>query len=700
MHQSHASASSSPLPIFLPSADKLQQHSYSLWHLRLRHAPINKLNYIESLGSLVNKCDTHVCTVCPQAKQIKHSFALSESRAPSIFALIHCDVWGPYAVSTIHGYHFFLTIVDDHSRAVWLYLLKHKYEVSSILEHFFAMVSTQFQASVQVVRSDNGTEFCNSACTTLFSQRGIIHQTSCVDTPQQNGRVERKHRYILEMARALRFQSNLPLRFWGDCVLTAAFIINRLPTLLLQNKTPYEVLFHSPPSYLHLRVFECLCFASTLPTHRSKFHPRADPCVFLGYPFGQKGYKVYNLVTRSCLVSRNVTFFEHLFPFSHDLILPALQQADPSLVVPGSMLDFFYSDSPTLATPMLDKPSPHVMNNPASPTLDPSLPLSPSVPSISLPSPASSTSHSPSTSVSADNSTVSPSFSSILPTETSVIPSLRHSTRTRQAPAWLKDYVTASSIRVDSSSAFHQTSSGPILSLPCSPDEALLVPEWRAAMLLELQALQANHTWSVVPLPKDKRPIGCKWLFKVKYHQDGSVERYKARLVAQGFSQLYGFDYAETFAPVAKMDTVRSLLAVASVRSWHLVQMDVTNAFLHDDLDEELYMQLPAGLSALSPTSCSQGENLGMVCRLHKSIYGLKQAPRQWYFKLSQTLQGAGYTQSQSDHSLFTKSIGHASLTTILFYVDDIILAGNDLQEIEDIVFSACSFSYQRARRS
>jgi hypothetical protein len=196
-------------------------------------------------------------------------------------------------------------------------------------------------------------------------------------------------------------------------------------------------------------------------------------------------------------------------------------------------------------------------------------------------------------------------------------------------------------------------------------------------MHLELQALESTHTWSIVDLPHGKIPIGCKWVYKVKYNADGTIERYKARLVAKGYTQLEGVDYFETFSPVAKLTTVRTLLALSSINNWFLEQLDVNNAFLHGDLNEEVYMTIPPGYKLAHSASSST-----KVCKLNKSIYGLKQASRQWYSKLSDSLISLGYSHSNVDYSLFTKTCNN-KFTALLIYVDDIVLTGNDFSEIQ-----------------
>ncbi|GAB2277345.1 hypothetical protein Dimus_039229 [Dionaea muscipula] len=192
---------------------------------------------------------------------------------------------------------------------------------------------------------------------------------------------------------------------------------------------------------------------------------------------------------------------------------------------------------------------------------------------------------------------------------------------------------------------------------------------WRDAMDAELRALHENNTWSVVPLPRGKHVVGSRWIFKNKFNANGTFDRHKARLVAQGFTQKYGIDYKETFAPVAKMTTVRVLLSVAINNGWSLTQMDVKNAFLQGDLEEEVFMKLP-------PRHPLSG-NSNLVCKLHKSIYGLKQSPRAWHAKLSAVLEDLGFTRSFADSSLYVR-LGQLDKLVTLIYVDDLIIVGNN----------------------
>ena len=209
---------------------------------------------------------------------------------------------------------------------------------------------------------------------------------------------------------------------------------------------------------------------------------------------------------------------------------------------------------------------------------------------------------------------------------------------------------------------------------PKSFAEAMQDEWWRNAASFEISALEENGTWTVEHLPPGKHAIGCKWVFKIKYNADGTVERFKARLVALGNKQVEGLDYFETFAPVIKMTTVRMFLKIACGRGWDLHQMDVHNAFLHGDLDEEVFMKLPPGFHA---------PEKGMVCRLRKSLYGLKQSPRCWFAKFAKALFDYGFVQCGADHSLFSLITRKKELH-VLIYVDDLVLTGSSNEVVQE----------------
>jgi hypothetical protein len=249
-----------------------------------------------------------------------------------------------------------------------VHVLKHKSQTRSVLQAFF-----QFQLKIKCLRSDNGAEFQMSY---FFAQQETIHQLSCVETPQQNFVVERKHQHLLNVARSLRFQAHLPLEFWADCVLTATHLINRIPTPNLSNKSPHELLFSTPPSYSHLKVFGCLAYASTLLRNRTKFDARAIPCIFIGYPYATKGYKLYNLQTKSVFVSRNVIFHENIFPFASPSLLPSLAHDPVSVSFPIPFDDPSFFVSPNLSSDVHVFPhtSPPIVYDSASPIAD-SIPI-------------------------------------------------------------------------------------------------------------------------------------------------------------------------------------------------------------------------------------------------------------------------------------------------------------------------------------
>jgi hypothetical protein len=425
--------------------------------------------------------------------------------------------------------------------------MKSKSETRPLLVSFITMIQTQFHALIKHIRSDNGQEF---SMPDFYASKGIIHQHSCVETPQQNSVVERKHQHLLNVARSLCFQSHVPMHYWGQCIQTAVYLINRLPYPILSNKSPYELLLHKPPSYSHLKVFGCLCFASTLSAHRTKFDPRARTCVFLGYPSGVKGYKLLDLHTSKVFISRDVVFHETIFPFKSK---PCSQDFFTFLDTNLSTLDsvpshtsssipetpFTFTDIVPSIIPC-SSPSSSLLEPCSSPNSIPDIPIQHTVYDIAPPSSPTHTTQSSS------------------PIQHSP-PPLRKSTRVTQPPGYLKDFhcqlvhsgitstnssSNASLYPLSSSLSYAKLSpsrrnfalSVTTISEPTSFTQASQNPNWQAAMSAELSALEANHTWSLTTLPPGKHLIGCKWVYKVKLKADGSLERYKARLVTKGYT--------------------------------------------------------------------------------------------------------------------------------------------------------------------
>ncbi|GJW12069.1 putative RNA-directed DNA polymerase [Tanacetum coccineum] len=571
-----------------------------IWHSRLGHPSDQVLKVLEH-ELVFDNCDLGHCEICQRSKQTREPFPLSEHKSSVLVELVHLDLWGPYRIASKEGFRYFLTIVDDYTRSVWVYMLKGKDEVFDCVLAFYNLIKNQFGKIVKTFRSDNGTEFVNKMFSKFCVDNGIIHQTTCAYTPQQNGIVERKHRHLLNVARSLLFQGGLPLYLWSECIMTAAYLINRLPSSVLNGKTPFELL-----------------------------GSRAEKCVLVGYASFKKGYKLYSLERKQFIYSRDVKFFEKVFPFK------IRQTQDTNLTSQGlDHVNFFNEIVHEDLDTSNDEPSKTVSSqsdgsHPSTPgisTIDPfENELGHSQGSNGFAGTGEEAATSAENNISSEDAFVaSESIPESVPTTSS--PHVRRSERTSVFPRKYNDFVIDSKVKYG----------------------------------LE------NY------LPFGRKAIGGKWVYKIKYKSSGDIDRYKARYVAKGYNQKEGIDFDETFSPVVKIVTVRCVINLAVQYDWSIFQLDVNNAFLYGDLDETVYMSLPEGFF-------NPGDN--RVCRLKKSLYGLKQAPRQWNAKLTQTLIEHGFIQSKSDYSLFTKSES-GKFMVLLVYVDDIIIIGNNVDEIE-----------------
>ncbi|BBN68591.1 hypothetical protein Prudu_489S000400 [Prunus dulcis] len=594
-----------------------------IWHSRLGHPSSNIFRKVISGNKLALQGKSSVdffCSDCAIAKNHKLPFHPAGSSTSHSLALLHCDVWGPAPVTSVSGFQYYLLLVDDYTRYSWFFPLRRKSEVYSTFVTFKTYVEKSVGNQIKAIRSDSGGEFTSASFQSYLNLHGISHQFSCPHTPEQNGCVERKHRHLVETARTLLVASNVPKVYWVEALSTATYLINRLPISGLA-QSPWELLFHTLPDYTRLKIFGCSCYPWLKPYVSSKLDGKSRPCVFLGYSLQHKGYRCLDMLTDRVYISRHVLFDEKSFPFT-------AKSASPS-------------DSIPTLSPVIDLQFPIPNSHsvlPSSPSIHPS-------------------SHTPNTS-----EFVSPhNFS----------PLQSHSSSHSLPGQNIHPMVTRSKNGIFKPKAYTATKhplSSSLDYVPTTYHQASKFAAWRSAMQAEFNALQSTGTWILVPSSSSQNVVGCKWVFRIKKKPDGTIDRYKARLVAKGFHQKEGLDYQETFSPVAKPVTIRLLLTFAVQFNWFLHQLDISNAFLHGDLKEEVFMHQPPGFS--DPNFPNH------VCQLKKSLYGLKQAPRAWFDKLFQALKSLGFTQSSSDASLFVLKV--PVLVIVLVYVDDILVSGPD----------------------
>ncbi|CAL8993855.1 unnamed protein product [Prunus brigantina] len=636
----------STLPSAAPTAYLVCKASLSTWHKRLGHP------HQSMLKSIVNRNNLQVtslatasmpCSACVLGKATRLPFMSQGSVSSKPLELIFSDVWGPSPVESSSGYKYYVLFVDDFTKYSWLYPLHAKSDVCSTFEIFKSKVENVLNARIMTLRSDSGGEYLSKQFQEFLNTHGIVHQLSCPHTPQQNGIAERKHRHIVETARTFLCDSGLPHQYWIDAFQTAVYLINRLPisaTVL----SPWEQLFRKSPNYQSLKVFGCACYPWLQPYASSKLHPKSRLCVFISYSLHHSGYRCLDPGSGRVFISRHVVFHEDHFPF---LTMPTSSSSGPS----SSLSPF-----------------------PQIPLCFPAACGSASFPSSSSSSDSSSSSHGPSPLAPTSHP---PALSSppIPPISHPPAPSCAnmHPMVTRSKAGISKPKALLATKHPVSSVVNHLSTLPPT---PTTYKQAAKSQAWQEAMQSELNALLQTNTWTLVPPSPLYNLVGCKWVYRVKFKPDGSVDRFKARLVAKGFHQQEGLDYHETFSPVAKPVTIRLLFSLAIQYGWFLHQLDVSNAFLHGYLHDDVYMEQPPGFSdPLKPH---------FVCKLNRSLYGLKQAPRAWYDELFQALIGLGFQSSQADTSLFIKA--GPDLVFILVYVDDILVTGSSPSACQQVI--------------
>ncbi|KAH9665312.1 hypothetical protein KPL70_020298 [Citrus sinensis] len=613
-------------------ANVVEAHSDTtkLWHVRLGHAGEKSLQTLMRHGLLkgTKTCKLNFCEHCVVGKKTRVKFGTANHDTREILEYVHSDVWGPTKTASIGGSHYFVIFVDDFSRRVWVYTMRAKDEVLEIFVKWKKLVETQTGRKIKVLRSDNGGEYTSDPFLQVCQNEGIKRHFTVRHTPQQNGVAERMNRTLLEKVRCMLSNAGLDKKFWAETVSYASHLVNRLPSAAIGGKTPMEMWSGKhAQDYDSLRVFGCPAYYHV---KDGKLDPRARKSIFVGFKSGVKGFKLWDLEDKKFVCSRDVTFDE------------------ASMIKASSSQQVENKTTEVLQRVEFD--------------------ATPYVPVSSTSKNGSTMEVTPKVEEEVVSSDVPQNEETIDDVDDDDFIATRRPRREIKKPGWLtKDMVVAYALPVIDDD------------IPNTFGEALRNNEsdqWKIAMEEEMKSLNQNQTWELVKLPKGKRAIGNKWVYTKKQGSSNqTTPRYKARLVAKGFAQKEGIDYNEVFSPVVKHTSIRILLALVAEYELELAQLDVKTAFLHGDLEEEIYMIQPCGFKVAG--------NENHVCRLIKSLYGLKQSPRQWYKRFDQFIQGQKFTRSEHDHCVYFRRLSDGAFIYLLLYVDDMLIASKNRDEIE-----------------
>lgn len=597
------------------------------------------------------------CIDCDLGKMPARRHKSTGNYAERPLHLIHMDLIGKMDVESLDGYLYALTCIDEYSGYSVVRFLVSKSEAFSSAVSVMQMLERQTDFKIAFLRTDGGKEF--HRLTSYCDGLGITHQVTPPHDHQANGKIERVNRVLVERSRCLLIDAQIDPEFWAHAMDTVNYTRNFVVASYAV-ATPHELLYLAKPNVSHLRVFGSVCTAYLpKPVREGKFSPVSVPGVFLGY-----NGTAFIVLTESGKVSifSKVECYEFRKPKGdwvfHDPFATLYEEyKDMPELIPVSSIDTDHSDGDGVTGPARGSDSQqdfaslesrgdqeeHLALEP--PTGDG---LNPTVPEDHLSDPQ-------------------PAVVDCRDGHERMTPDgveHRYPTRSRVTMSMLVDvHYTSGTFHVSGNTVYIE---------PKSFKEAITCQDadkWWEAMDSEMGSVKELGTFSLVELSpyeyKSIKPLPVRWVFKVKLNEKGELDRFKARLVAKGYKQIYGVDYTEVFAPVSKYTTFRFLLSMAVHRNLQVHQLDISTAFLHGDLKEEVYVQQPEGFHVGSPCT---------VWKLHKALYGLKQAPRAWHESLTSVLVRDGYRKAMGDSSLYILD-GADGTTYVLIYVDDILVA-------------------------
>ena len=618
-----------------------------LLHRRLGHLSAGSLQRLEAVTTGLQgpvKALKEPCEPCILAKTVRVVNREGPERVTVPLARLHTDFWGPYSVPSLYGSLYFVSFTDEATRKTWIFFSRDRASIRTIFIELKARIELETGLKIQAVRCDNAPEY--KALAEYYRPFGLKFEFITPYFHQQNGVPERLNRTLVTVARAMLQDAGLPERFWEDAIATACYIRNRIP-VGPKGMTPEEAYSGKKPYIGHLKAWGCLAYHYIPLENRRKLEPTATKTCFIGYMPTSRQYKLYDPVNKRIIVSTAPTFRE-------DRRL----QYNWAEELPGEVVTIFDPmEAPETGateeiTISIEEPEHRTPSAPMSPEISPEIgseaPEDDTLDTIVVDT--------------GDLQSGDPENIVEQSAEGPEGPEARPQ-RTRRPPN-----------RYDTAYAVGIGPTGPEQpKIPKTEAEALADPLWKAAIQEELTKLQALGTWKYAKLPKGRKTVGCKWVFTVKYTPTGLIDRYKARLVAQGFSQTPGDDYLETFSPTIRAESLRVLLAVSALEDLEIRQVDVVSAYPKAQLHATVYMRPPNALGAPE----------GTVLLLERPLYGLKQSGREWYIEACRGLKNLGFRPCFSDPSIF---VTEDRSLIIGLYVDDMLVLGKDPKAVDAII--------------
>uniref|UniRef100_T1JFF8 Integrase catalytic domain-containing protein n=1 Tax=Strigamia maritima TaxID=126957 RepID=T1JFF8_STRMM len=635
-----------------------------LWHQRLGHMSAGKMDQVREKklikGVTYKKEDLPACRGCLEGRQPRKPFKRKTRKTTTRpLELWHVDLCEA-AGESIGKSRYALVIIDDYTRYVWCSYLKEKSQAVEAIEAHRKREERLTGLQLERRRTDNGREFCNQQSKEIWLKEGIRHETTVPYTPQSNGVVERYNRSLIEKTRTLLKQSLLPDRFWAKTWATATYMINRTPTAGEPGMTPYEKKTGRKPVSIHLRVFGCAAHRHIPKQIRSKFDSVTKKGIMVGYATNKLAYRIYDEDEDRVYEARDV-FFEEGRMGSRVQMRRAeeLQMHADDVLNGGEAPETGRHGAPEAGERSEGEDDSSESEAEAESGDETQVQRAEALQPQ-------------------QNEQRQPGGRGRPPNVTQEERRERHKAEIERREQELIGQGVRRSERIRSKHTARIAVEKELLFTPRTYKEAIECKDsgkWKEAMEKEMRSLDTHKVWKLEDRAKNKKAIGCKWVYRIKLNLDGSISKYKARLVAIGYTQSYGEDYDKTFAPVMKLESLRVLLAIAAKRKLALKQYDVETAYLYGQLDEVIHMEQPKGYQ----------RDANKICLLQKSLYGLKQSGRCWNKKLDAALKQVGLKRLKSDPCIYLYEKGENVLILGAF-VDDIIVAGSSEELIDSVM--------------